>query len=434
MATTIKASVLHGARDLSVESRPLPTLSPTDVLISIKSTGLCGSDLHYYTHFRNGDIQVHEPLTLGHESSGIITAIGSPSVSSEYGLNVGDRVALEVGQPCEACELCCPPGTGPIGNYSGGHGEESGGKGGESTTTTSRYNICRAMRFRSSAKGWPQFPHAQGTLQEVVAHPAKWCHKLPESVDYTLGALAEPLAVAMHAAGRAGIPSCVPHSSSSMTSSRGAARVKVLVFGAGAVGLLCAAVCKSITKGDAIVVIADIQADRVKFAVENGFADAAVVVPISDKRPETIEEKLEYAKSVAERVKGAELVKGLGGQVGEVNVTFECTGVESCLQSSIYATAPGGKIMIIGMGNPIQTLPISAASLKEVDLLGVFRYANAYPKVIELLARGDPHLPDLSKLVTQRYSGLESIPMAFDMAARVKDNEGNLVLKVMIDM
>ena len=90
--------------------------------------------------------------------------------------------------------------------------------------------------------------------------------------------------------------------------------------------------------------------------------------------------------------------------------------------------------MIIGMGNPIQTLPISAASLKEVDLLGVFRYANAYPKVIELLARGDPHLPDLSKLVTQRYSGLESIPMAFDMAARVKDNEGNLVLKVMIDM
>lgn len=317
------------------ESRPLPTLSPTDVLISIKSTGLCGSDLHYYTHFRNGDIQVHEPLTLGHESSGIITAIGSPSVSSEYGLNVGDRVALEVGQPCEACELCCPPDdTGTPGNYySGEKGRESGGKGGESTGTTSRYNICRAMRFRSSAKGWPQFPHAQGTLQEVVAHPAKWCHKLPESVDYTLGALAEPLAVAMHAAGRAGI-----HFSPSVSSSRGAARVKVLVFGAGAVGLLCAAVCKSITKGDAIVVIADIQADRVKFAVEHGFADAAVVVPISDKRPETIEEKLEYAKSVAEKVKGAELVKGLGGQVGEVNVTFECTGVESCLQSSIYVS------------------------------------------------------------------------------------------------
>ncbi|KAJ4340777.1 hypothetical protein N0V85_009869, partial [Neurospora sp. IMI 360204] len=162
------------------------------------------------------------------------------------------------------------------------------------------------MRFRSSAKGWPQFSHAQGTLQEVVAHPAKWCHKLPDAVDYTMGALAEPLAVAMHAAGRAQIASLAPPQGKDSSRSR----AKILVFGAGAVGLLCAAVCKSITKGDAIVVIADIQADRVKFAVENGFADAAVVVPVPEKRPETIEEKLEYAKGVAERVKAAE-VKGL---------------------------------------------------------------------------------------------------------------------------
>ena len=98
------------------------------------------------------------------------------------------------------------------------------------------------------------------------------------------------------------------------------------------------------------------------------------------------------------------------------------------------ATAPGGKIMIIGMGNPIQTLPISAASLREVDLVGVFRYANAYPRVIELLASQDPLLPDLMKLVTQRFSGMDNIPKAFDMAGRVKDDEGKLVLKVMVDM
>lgn len=90
--------------------------------------------------------------------------------------------------------------------------------------------------------------------------------------------------------------------------------------------------------------------------------------------------------------------------------------------------------MIIGMGNPIQTLPISAAALREVDLVGVFRYANAYPRVIELLASQDPRLPDFSKLITQRFDGLESIPKAFDMAARVRDDEGNLVLKVMVNM
>jgi L-iditol 2-dehydrogenase len=90
--------------------------------------------------------------------------------------------------------------------------------------------------------------------------------------------------------------------------------------------------------------------------------------------------------------------------------------------------------MIIGMGNPVQTLPISAASLREVDLVGVFRYANTYPRAIELLASGNPLLPDLTKLVTHRFSGLDNIPKAFDMAARVKDDEGNIVLKAMVDM
>lgn len=90
--------------------------------------------------------------------------------------------------------------------------------------------------------------------------------------------------------------------------------------------------------------------------------------------------------------------------------------------------------MIIGMGNPIMTLPISAASLKEVDLVGVFRYANTYPRVIELLSSKNPLLPPVEKLISHRYEGLDSIPQAFEMAAKVKDDEGNLVLKVMVNM
>ncbi|KAJ4298426.1 hypothetical protein N0V88_003456 [Collariella sp. IMI 366227] len=376
MATKVNASVLHGARDLRVEARELPVLAADDVQVAVKATGLCGSDLHYFGHFRNGDILVREPLTLGHESAGVVTAVGSGVTT----LQAGDHVALEVGQPCETCELC------------------QGG----------RYNICREMKFRSSAKA---YPHAQGTLQEQISHPARWCHKLPTEVSLELGALVEPLSVALHASDRA----------------RLASGSTVLVFGAGTVGLLCAAISKAVS--DAKVVIADIQEDRVKFAVENGFADAAVVVPM--KRPDTIEAKLVFAKEVSEIVKGT----NVGGQpVGEVNATFECTGVEACLQASIYSTAPGGRIMIIGMGNPIQTLPISAAALREVDLVGVFRYANTYPRVIELLASENPRLPDFTKLITQRFTGMENILKAFDMAARVKDDEGNLVLKVMVSM
>lgn len=89
--------------------------------------------------------------------------------------------------------------------------------------------------------------------------------------------------------------------------------------------------------------------------------------------------------------------------------------------------------MLIGMGNPIQTLPISAAALREVDLVGVFRYANTYPEAIKIVSSGNPLLPDLTKLITHRYRGLENIPDAFSMAGKVKDEEGRLVLKVLIE-
>ncbi len=90
--------------------------------------------------------------------------------------------------------------------------------------------------------------------------------------------------------------------------------------------------------------------------------------------------------------------------------------------------------MLIGMGTPIQTLPISQASLREVDLVGVFRYAHTYGRVIDLLASSNPRLPPLRKLITQRFHGMDDIPRAFDMAARVSDDDGNLVLKVMVTM
>ncbi len=81
--------------------------------------------------------------------------------------------------------------------------------------------------------------------------------------------------------------------------------------------------------GAKTVVIADIQAERVDFAVKNKFADAKIVVPM--KRPPTIEDKLSFAKEVAEMVKSA-------SGIGEVDAVFECTGVESCLQAAIYVS------------------------------------------------------------------------------------------------
>ncbi|KAL1623638.1 hypothetical protein SLS56_008159 [Neofusicoccum ribis] len=379
MCGPIRASVLHGAKDLRVENRELTAPAANELQVAVRATGLCGSDLHYYNHYRNGDIIVQEPMSLGHESAGVVVAVGSDAAAN---FKVGDKVALEVGQPCGDCERC----------------------------KEGRYNICKGMKFRSSAKA---FPHAQGTLQDRINHPAAWCHKLPEDLSLDLGALLEPLGVAIHATRRAQLP---PLST-------------VLVFGAGAVGLLVAGMVK--ISGASNVVIADIDEGRVNFAVENGFAHAGFTVPL--KRGQTIEENLEIARETAAAI--GKVKKTTGEEVGEVDAVFECTGVPSCLQASIYATRPGGRVLLIGMGHPIQTLPISAAALREVDIVGVFRYANTYPTGIEVVSKpAGPGYPDFSKLVTHRYKGLDSIPEAFAMAGKTKDDQGKLVLKVVVEM
>ncbi|KAF1991676.1 GroES-like protein [Aulographum hederae CBS 113979] len=379
--TLTLASVLHGPRDLRLEHHHLPPPPPEHLQIAVHTTGLCGSDLHYHHHYRNGDIQVQEPIILGHESSGTVVGIGSSVPSSSFSL--GDAVALEVGLPCGKCARC-----------------EEG-----------RYNICPDMEFGSSAR---RVPHAQGTLRSRVNHPAKFCHKLPVGMETRLGALVEPLSVGIHGVRRA-------------QTVKGS---KVVVFGAGAVGLLVAAVAKM--DGARSVVVVDVDKGRVGFAVERRFADGGMVV--EGKRGETIDEQLKIAKELAQEV-GKTVVGDDGDVLGQVDIAFECTGAPACLQAAIYACRSGGKVMLIGMGNPIQTLPISAAALREVDLVGVFRYANTYPRGIEIISESEKSVdaPDFRALMTHSFTGLENAEDAFNMAARMKDDQGNLVLKVVID-
>lgn len=131
-----------------------------------------------------------------------------------------------------------------------------------------------------------------------------------------LGALLEPLGVAIQASKRAQL----------------APGATVLVFGAGAVGLLVAAMAK--ISGASTVVIADIDEGRVNFAVENKFAHRKFTVPL--KRGATIEEQLDIAKETAAEI--GKISRESGGEVGEVDAVFECTGVPSCVQASIYVS------------------------------------------------------------------------------------------------
>lgn len=233
---------------------------------------------------------MREPLSLGHESSGIVVDVGSAVTD----LKAGDRVALEVGLPCGSCSRC----------------------------SEGRYNLCPEMRFRSSGKS---FPHFQGTLQQRINHPARWCYPLPESLSLDVGALLEPLGVALHSFRRSQLPVAATLAQSTVPASTAP---RVLVFGAGAVGLLCAAVAK--LRGGANVTIADIDAGRVNWAVSHGFAHHSYVVPM--KRGSNIDENLAIAKETASSLS----VIGESTSSGEYDAVFECTGVPSCVQASIY--------------------------------------------------------------------------------------------------
>ena len=151
-------------------------------------------------------------------------------------------------------------------------------------------------------------------------------HKLPDEITFEVGALLEPLAVAVHANRRSGAV-------------LEGARNSCLILGAGAIGLLCSLAAQ--VEGCKDIVMVDIDKDRLQFALENGFAHATYEV--KPQSGATLEEKKAIARETAKSI--GEVKWRDGEMVGQVQRTFECTGVESCLQASIYVSRPSRSIL-----------------------------------------------------------------------------------------
>jgi L-iditol 2-dehydrogenase len=208
------------------------------------------------------------------------------------------------------------------------------------------------------------------------------------------------------------------------------------------------------------VTVADIDAGRVDYALSRGFATQGFVVPKSFKSPSSsgtaTPEGVITPGSVFSAASQFDGAKGLAAEILSTagpnddgfileededgfDVTFECTGKEICMHTSLYATKPGGKVVMVGMGTPIQTLPLSVSHLREIDIVGVFRYANTYATGIRMLCSQKkntvgPALPNLDDMVTHRFKGLAEAHRAFELASRTSDDDGNLVLKVIIEV
>ncbi|OQN96307.1 putative D-xylulose reductase A [Cryoendolithus antarcticus] len=202
--------VLEKQDHVKFEDRPIPTIQDAhDVIVNVKYTGICGSDVHYWTHGAIGNFVVRAPMVLGHESSGIVEQVGDKVKN----LKVGDRVAMEPGVPCRRCERC-------LEGY---------------------YNLCDDMKFAAT-------PPYDGTLAKYYRVPEDFAYKLPDHVTLEEGAVVEPLSVGVHVVKQGDVK---PGDS-------------VVVYGAGPVGLLCCAVAKAF--GASKVVCIDVNEDRLQFA------------------------------------------------------------------------------------------------------------------------------------------------------------------------
>jgi L-idonate 5-dehydrogenase len=334
---TVRIARLHGKADLRLESLPESSPGAGEVLVAMGAGGICGSDLHYWLHGGFGPIRVQEPIILGHEAAGTVLELGE----GVTGLKPGDRVALNPSHPCGNCKFC----------------------------DQGAFERCLRMRFKGSAL---RMPHEQGMFRDRIVIGAGQCHVITPDVPMAEAALAEPLAVCLHAFAR-------------VRTMRGeVAGRRVLVTGSGPIGVLCAALAAE--AGAAEVVVTDVQ-------------DATLAVARAVGATSTV------------NVNKADLALWLEDK-GSFDVVFECSAAAPALKSAIAAVRPLGMIVQVGIAGDLP-LPVNLLVGKEIALIGTHRFHGEFALAV---TRINARTLALGSVVTHSFP-LEEMQKAMEVAA-----------------
>jgi len=321
------AAVMPELGRIEIQDVGEPTPGPRDAVVQLEAVGVCGSDTAYYTVGRIGDYIVDAPIILGHECAGKVVAVGAEVTQ----VQVGDRVAIEPGKPCRDCAECM----------------------------AGRYHLCPDLVFFAT-------PPYDGSLVQRMAIDERQLFRIPDTMSYEEGALCEPLSVGIWACKRAGLQ---PGD-------------RVLVTGAGPVGLLAAQVARAF--GAASVTVADIADFRLEMAQELGF-------------------ETEHAGESTSR---------------DFDVLLECSGAPNALADGLWRLGTNGRAAMVGMPKQDVTLALSRLNVNELTIGLVNRYAHTWPIAIELVASGRV---DVASLVTHRFP-LDETADALLLAKHVPDS------------
>lgn len=296
--------------------RKIPDPEAGQVLIRIKSSAICGSDLHI---FKGKHPAAPLPVTIGHEFSGIVEAVGD----GVGNVLPGDRVTVEPCIVCGTCDACR-------------HGD---------------YGYCENISFT--------YRNGDGAMADYITVKAAYVYRLPEYLSYDTGALVEPLSVATHAVRRADVR----------------LGETVLVIGAGAIGMLIAAICRRSGAGE--VIIADFSDARLAVAKELG-----ATMTINSGR-ENLESEI------------ARVTDGKG-----VDKSFECVGLEATFLQAMMTLKRNGVATIIGIfEKPEIRIPASRFVTHEIKVQGAQGYCWDFPIALKIARE-----LDLEHLITHHFS------------------------------
>ncbi|WP_299031606.1 L-idonate 5-dehydrogenase [uncultured Sulfitobacter sp.] len=334
MTAPNQSIVIHAAHDLRIEARDVPTPAAGEVLVEMQAGGICGSDLHYYNHGGFGPIQLREPMVLGHEVSGRIAALGE----GVDGLHVGQLVSVSPSRPCQACTYCL-------------RGQQ---------------NHCMNMRFYGSAM---PFPHIQGAFQQRLVAQASQCVPA-DGLTPAQAAMAEPLAVCLHAIRQAG----------DMVGKT------VLITGCGPIG--CLSILAARRAGAATIIATDLSDYTLALARSCG-ADHALNTAMQ-----------------------SEALGPYQTDKGQIDVHLECSGAAPALASGVACLKPGGMLVQLGLGGDM-TVPMQAMTAKEITLRGSFRFHSEFATAVAMMQSG---LIQVDPLITHSFA-ISDCVNAFETAS-----------------